>query len=90
MLVIHLTRWWNPAVEDQCTDRAYGIGQIKDVSVHLPLAIHPLLGEKSFDCNLDALLGRKRLLSRSVLAPVTASSADIETLAEDTFANPLG
>ena len=29
--VIHLSRWWNPAVEDQCSDRAYRIGQTKDV-----------------------------------------------------------
>ena len=27
--VIHLSRWWNPAVEDQCTDRAYRIGQAR-------------------------------------------------------------
>ena len=32
--VIHLDRWWNPAVEDQATDRAYRIGQDKPVQVH--------------------------------------------------------
>ncbi len=32
--VIHFDRWWNPAVEDQATDRAYRIGQRKDVIVH--------------------------------------------------------
>ena len=31
--VIHLERWWNPAVEDQCNDRTYRIGQKKDVNV---------------------------------------------------------
>ena len=31
--VIHLSRWWNPAVEDQCTDRAYRIGQDREVNV---------------------------------------------------------
>lgn len=31
--VIHYTRWWNPAVENQATDRVYGIGQEKEVSV---------------------------------------------------------
>ena len=32
--VIHFDRWWNPAVEDQATDRAYRIGQDKPVQVH--------------------------------------------------------
>jgi len=39
--VLHLSRWWNPAVEDQCKDRAYRIGQIRDVTIHIPLAVHP-------------------------------------------------
>ena len=39
--VIHLSRWWNPAVEEQCNDRIYRIGQRRDVTVHLPLAIPP-------------------------------------------------
>ncbi|NDD26463.1 MAG: DEAD/DEAH box helicase, partial [Actinobacteria bacterium] len=54
--VIHLTRWWNPAVEDQCTDRAYRIGQSKNVNVYYLQAVHPLYGEGSFDCILDQLL----------------------------------
>lgn len=62
--VIHLSRWWNPAVEDQCTDRVYRIGQTKTVQVHIPLAIHPRFAEHSFDRNLHALLERKRELSR--------------------------
>ena len=33
--VIHLQRWWNPAVEDQCTDRVFRIGQTKDVNVYI-------------------------------------------------------
>ncbi|MFR7441904.1 MAG: helicase-related protein [Lachnospiraceae bacterium] len=32
--VIHFDRWWNPAVENQATDRAFRIGQTKDVMVH--------------------------------------------------------
>ncbi len=32
--VFHFDRWWNPAVENQATDRAYRIGQTKDVQVH--------------------------------------------------------
>jgi hypothetical protein len=67
--VIHLTRWWNPAVEDQCTDRAYRIGQTKDVRVYYLQSIHPLYGDGSFDSILDQLLERKRSLSVGMLVP---------------------
>lgn len=67
--VIHLTRWWNPAVEDQCTDRAYRIGQTKPVFLYYPLAIHPKYKKQSFDCNLHRLLQKKRELSHNLLAP---------------------
>jgi SNF2 family DNA or RNA helicase len=69
-VVIHFTRWWNPAVEDQCTDRAYRIGQTKDVSVYYPLARHPVLNEGSFDYILDKILSTKRELSKEFLVPV--------------------
>lgn len=68
--VIHLTRWWNPAVEDQCTDRAYRIGQDKEVTVYLPRSIHPLYGNGSFDCLLHDILENKRALSREMLVPL--------------------
>ena len=83
--VIHLTRWWNPAVEDQCTDRAYRIGQEKDVHVYLPIAQYPANPEYSFDENLHVLLERKRNLSRSVLAPAVATDSDLNGLYEKTF-----
>lgn len=69
--VIHLSRWWNPAVEDQATDRVYRIGQTRDVHVYLPQAVHPDPGlrEASFDLKLDALMTRKRDLSRDLLVP---------------------
>ncbi|WP_336950716.1 DEAD/DEAH box helicase [Sphingobium aromaticivastans] len=69
--VIHLSRWWNPAVEDQATDRAYRIGQEKDVTVYLPQSVHPdpSVGPTSFDLKLHALMERKRALSRGLLAP---------------------
>ena len=65
--VIHLSRWWNPAVEDQCTDRVYRIGQQRPVHIWCPLAVHPGLGDRSFDVNLDGLLHRKRELSKTAL-----------------------
>jgi hypothetical protein len=75
--VIHLTRWWNPAVEDQCTDRVYRIGQEKDVTVYLPRSIHPLYGDGSFDCLIHQIIERKRALSREMLVPME-SAGDID------------
>lgn len=71
--VIHLSRWWNPAVEDQCTGRVYRIGQSRDVQVHLPLAT--LDGSASFDQNLDQLIARKRRLMHDALVPPEATAA---------------
>lgn len=68
--VIHLSRWWNPAVEDQCTDRAYRIGQKKPVSVYIPQSIHPGLSGGSFDEVLHTLLTRKRANAVGVLSVV--------------------
>lgn len=79
--VIHLSRWWNPAVEDQATDRVYRIGQERPVTVHIPLATHPdpLIASSSFDKRLDDLMERKRTLSRGLLLP-PESEGDVEDL----------
>lgn len=78
--VIHLSRWWNPAVEDQCTDRIYRIGQEKDIHVYFPIAVHPELPEHSFDERLHSLLERKRELSRTLLVAPAATVQDAEEL----------
>ncbi|MEX3967933.1 SNF2-related protein [Paraburkholderia sp. EG286B] len=63
--VIHYTRTWNPAKEDQATDRAYRIGQRKDVHVYYPVVVG---GDfVTFDEKLDLLLERKRTLSHDML-----------------------
>ena len=63
--VVHFTRTWNPAKEDQATDRAYRIGQQKDVHVYYPVVVaHDFL---TFDAKLDMLLDRKRGLSADML-----------------------
>lgn len=79
--VIHLSRWWNPAVEDQATDRVYRIGQDKPVTVHIPLAVHPdaVIGPSSFDVRLNRLMERKRELSRGLLVP-PESATDIDEM----------
>ena len=74
--VIHLSRWWNPAVEEQCNDRIYRIGQRRNVTVHLPLAIHPTYREGSFDCVLNDLMRRKTSLARAALWPPTDNDFD--------------
>lgn len=86
--VIHLSRWWNPAVEDQCTGRVHRIGQGRPVFVHIPLAVCAD-GCPSFDQNLAALLARKRKLMRDTLMPPEATKdADREILFRDTVGNP--
>jgi hypothetical protein len=78
--VIHLSRWWNPAVEEQCNDRVHRIGQTRPVTVHLPMAIHPGYRENSFDCLLHSLMQRKRRLAEAALWPMGDGDADIAAL----------
>jgi hypothetical protein len=87
--VIHLSRWWNPAVEDQCTGRVLRIGQTRPVIIHVPIAVLPG-GRRSFDENLHALLGRKRRLMREALVPPAATDADREDLFEQTLSGEQG
>ena len=65
--VIHYSRWWNPAKEDQASDRVYRIGQTRPVHVYLPMATHPEF--QTFDVILHELLERKRQLSQGALFP---------------------
>lgn len=78
--VIHVSRWWNPAVEDQCTDRVYRIGQERDIHIYYPMALHPELDENSFDLTLHRLLERKRDLSRQVLTPPQVTQDELAEL----------
>jgi SNF2 family DNA or RNA helicase len=63
--VIHFTRPWNPAKEDQATDRAYRIGQRRDVYVYYPTVVAD--GMVTFEQTLDSLLSRKRALATDML-----------------------
>jgi SNF2 family DNA or RNA helicase len=82
--VIHLSRWWNPAVEDQCNGRVLRIGQTRPVTVHVPLAVLP--GDRrSFDENLHALLERKRRLMREALLPAEPSEEEKKELLDETL-----
>jgi SNF2 family DNA or RNA helicase len=65
--VIHYTRWWNPAIENQATDRVYRIGQKKNVYVYYPI----VKGEsgESMEQILDSLIRDKEELAERVLVP---------------------
>ncbi|MGG2465406.1 DEAD/DEAH box helicase [Streptomyces sp. RGM 3693] len=60
--VIHYDRWWNPAVEEQATDRAYRIGQTQ------PVQVHRLITEGTVEDNIAQLLAAKRALADAVLS----------------------
>ena len=68
--VVHFDRWWNPAVENQATDRAYRIGQKKNVLVH-KFVCRGTIEEK-----IDALIEQKRGLSDEILAGGGGGVAD--------------
>ena len=59
--VIHFDRWWNPAVEDQATDRAHRIGQKQTVFVH------HLIGDKTLEASISKMLFEKRSLANDLL-----------------------
>ncbi|MCX5197338.1 DEAD/DEAH box helicase [Streptomyces sp. NBC_00249] len=60
--VVHYDRWWNPAVEEQATDRAYRIGQTQ------PVQVHRIIAEGTVEDRIAELLARKQALADSVLA----------------------
>lgn len=59
--VIHYDRWWNPAVENQATDRVFRIGQQKNVEVH------KLICQGTLEERIDELIERKKSLSEQVV-----------------------
>ena len=63
--VFHFTRAWNPAKENQATDRAYRIGQEKDVYVYCPVMVTDSFA--TFDVRLDELLRRKAGLADATI-----------------------
>ena len=81
--VIHYSRHWNPAKESQATDRAYRIGQEKDVYVYYPMAV--CKDFKSFDETLDELLSRKTSLATSTIFPTERVEVKQEELGQMLF-----
>lgn len=81
--VIHYSRHWNPVKESQATDRAYRIGQDKDVYVYYPMAV--CKDFKSFDETLDELLSHKTSLATSTIFPTERVEVKQEELGQMLF-----
>jgi len=84
--VVHFDRWWNPAVEDQASDRAHRIGQSR------PVQIHRLVTEGTLEERIADLLVSKRALAESVIGAGENWLADLSTaqLAELVALGPRG
>jgi SNF2 family DNA or RNA helicase len=73
--VIHVDRWWNPAVEDQATDRAFRIGQRRDVQVRKFVCVGTL------EERIDAMIEEKKALAEQVVGTGESWLADLSTSA---------
>jgi SNF2 family DNA or RNA helicase len=69
--VIHYDRWWNPAVEEQATDRAYRIGQTQ------PVQVHRVIAEGTVEDRIAELLETKRALADAVLGSGEAAFTEL-------------
>ncbi|MER6428117.1 DEAD/DEAH box helicase [Streptomyces sp900105245] len=69
--VVHFDRWWNPAVEEQATDRAYRIGQTQ------PVQVHRLVTEGTVEDRIAEMLESKRALADAVLGSGEAALTEL-------------
>ena len=70
--LIHFDRWWNPAVENQATDRAFRIGQKKDVFAHKFITLGTI------EEKIDQMIERKVALSDSLLSHGEAAITELK------------
>jgi non-specific serine/threonine protein kinase len=73
--VVHFDRWWNPAVEDQATDRAFRIGQHRNVMVH------KFVTSGSVEEKIDLMIAEKKQLAQELLGE--GGEVDITSLDDD-------
>ncbi|MDW4909971.1 DEAD/DEAH box helicase [Streptomyces sp. ADMS] len=69
--VVHFDRWWNPAVEEQATDRAYRIGQTQ------PVQVHRLITEGTVEDRIAEMLESKRALADAILSSGESSFTEL-------------
>ena len=77
--VIHFDRWWNPAVENQATDRAFRIGQKKNVQVH------KFITQGTIEEEIDKMIYKKQKLAKEVLG--SSDEIKITELSDDELLN---
>lgn len=80
--VIHFDRWWNPAVENQATDRAFRIGQTKNVMVH------KFVCKGTIEEKIDELIESKKQLAKNVIGE-TSGESWINEMSNDELFNLL-
>jgi non-specific serine/threonine protein kinase len=73
--VVHFDRWWNPAVENQATDRVYRIGQNKNV------VVHKFVTENTLEERIDEMIHDKRKLAEDIVG--TSGESWITELGND-------
>ena len=73
--VVHFDRWWNPAVENQATDRAFRIGQTRNVWVH------KFLTQGTVEERIDRLMAEKQQLADDIL--VGGDEVNLTELSDD-------
>ena len=81
--VIHVTRLWNPAKEDQATDRTHRIGQTKNVHIYYPQSVDPFNRFATFDQIIAKLLAKKRSLAQDFPYPTESlgvEAAELEAM----------
>jgi SNF2 family DNA or RNA helicase len=71
--VFHFDRWWNPAVENQATDRAFRIGQTRNVQ------IYKYLCAGTFEEKIDDMIERKKALAESIVGTSEAWITELST-----------
>ncbi|EFO81208.1 SNF2-related helicase [Oscillochloris trichoides DG-6] len=71
--VFHFDRWWNPAVEDQATDRSFRIGQTRNVQVH------KFVSSGTLEEKIDEMIEGKRALAAQVLGAGEAWLTELST-----------
>jgi SNF2 family DNA or RNA helicase len=83
--VFHFDRWWNPAVEQQATDRVYRFGQRK------PVFVHSLICTATLEERIDQLLESKKELAEKVISGASEdwlSELDLDAIREAVALSP--
>ena len=82
--VIHYDPWWNPAVEDQATDRAHRIGQDK------PVFVYKLIAQGTVEERMLELQQRKRALAAGIYDAAGGAAAALEGADIERLFEPIG